>query len=116
MGVDLKLLPLIGADYWAAHDMIEIERRRELWPAIEALPQANIPKPLSCFLARSEGGDHCYGEAETTPYGDRMKYTTAGDLLTLKDLPAVNDHWRNKAVWAYLAQMPAQWPIVLYWH
>ncbi len=45
-----------------------------------------------------------------------MTYATAGDLLKLSEHSAVLDNWQNKAVWAYLANMPATWPIVLYWH
>lgn len=116
MGVDLTLMPLLSKDYWAAHDMLRLERERDLWDPIAKLPQAPIPKPLSCHQARNkETGDTCYGDAENTPYGDRMTYTTVADLLMLNDHEGVQDHWRNKAVWAYLAQMPGDWKIVLYW-
>lgn len=116
MGVDLTLLPLLSKDFWAAHTQLNVERRRELWPLIEALPQADIPKPVSCYFARGEDGESCYGDAEVTPYGDKMKYTTAGDLASLKDAEPVADNWLNKSTWAYLALMPKDWPIVLYWH
>jgi hypothetical protein len=115
MGVDLTLMPLLSPDFWVAHDLIRVERRPELWSHIEALPQQEIPKPVGCYVARSEDGETCYGDLEDTPYGDKMKWTTAGDLLTLKDHAAVQDNWMNRAVWAYLAAMPPEWPIVLYW-
>ncbi len=115
MGVDLTLLPLISKDYWAAHDMINLERRSELWPLIEALPQKDIPQALSCFLARGSDGESKYGQETRTPYGMPMRYTTVGDLLALRDSGPVQNAWRNKAAWAYLAEMPPDWPIVLYW-
>lgn len=116
MGVDLKLLPLLTPDFWAAHDILRLERRSELWPAIQALPQLDIPKPLSCYEARTPEGEPCYGPVETDPYGNRMKWVTAGALLTLKDHESIRDDWQNRAVWAYLANIPEDWPIVLYWH
>lgn len=116
MGVDLTLMPLLSKDTWCSHDLIRLNRRRELWDPVAALPQWPIPKALSCHQARDpKTGETCYGDAETTPYGDRMTYTTAGDLFTLGDHEGVQDNWQNKAVWAYLANMPPDWPIVLYW-
>jgi len=116
MGVDLTLLPLIGRDFWAAHDILRLERRSELWSDVEKLPQKPIPQALSCHKAVSPTtGDPCYGDTETTPYGTRITYTTAADLMTLKDNEAVQDNWQNRAIWAYLAQMPGDWPICLYW-
>lgn len=116
MGVDLKLLPLLSKSYWTAHDMLGLERRRELWPEIDKIPQRDIPGPVNCFLARGADGDPCYGSVEESPYGERLKFTTAGDLLALKDHDAVQDNFLNRAVWKYLAEMPPDWPIILYWH
>lgn len=53
MGVDLTLMPLLSPDFWAAHDLIRLERRRELWDPIAVLPQLPIPKPLGCYVARN---------------------------------------------------------------
>jgi hypothetical protein len=116
MGVDLTLLPLMSPDFWCSHDVIEVERRRELWPEIEKLEQHHAPGPLRCFLARDKDGETCYGNVKKTPYGDRLMWTTPRRLLTLKDHEAVQDNWRNRAVWSYLASMPPEWPVVLYWH
>lgn len=116
MGVDLTLMPLLSPDFWCAHDLLRLERRGELWPAIDGLPQKEIPKPIGCYVATSKDGETAYGDRDETPYGDKMKWTTAADLLTLKDHEAVQDNWMNRAVWSYLAAMPPTWPIVLYWH
>src|SRR5258708_16908330 len=114
MVLDLTLMPLLRRDFWTAHDLIRLERRRELWSAIEALPQQDIPEPVWSHMGGAENGETCYGAAETTPYGDKMKWTTAAALLTLKDHAAVQDNWMNRAVWAYLAAMPPESPIALY--
>lgn len=117
MGVDLTLMPMLSEHSLdAAHDLIQLERRRELWDPIVALPQKPIPKPLACYVARGPTGDPAYGDEFETPYGEPITYTTAADLLTLKDHEGVQDNWQNRAVWAYLAQMPATYPIALWWH
>ena len=117
MGVDLLLLPLIHESIWVSLDLIRIERSYELWDDINALSQSPIPKALSCYVTRDKkmGGTY-YGDVEETPYGQRLQYATAGDLMTLSKHSAVQNNWRNRAVWAYLAAMPAGWPIVLFWH
>lgn len=116
MGVDLTFLPLLNKDFWAAHTMLDVERRSALWPAIEALKSIDVPKPVSCFLAYGEDGEKRYGDIETDPYGDRLKWVTAGQLLTLADREEVQDNWKNRAAWAYMAQMHPDWQIILYWH
>ncbi len=115
MGVDLTLVPLIGPNFWASHEMIQVERRRELWREIDELEQIDIPEPLACFFAQGKE-DLEYGMRVESPYGERLKFTTATQLMTLSKHEAVQDNWRNRAVWAFLAKMPSDWPIVLYWH
>ncbi|MBZ6078897.1 hypothetical protein [Microvirga puerhi] len=116
MGVDLKLLPLLSPGTWAAHDGIGLERRDEFWPKIEALEQAEIPEPLRCYHARTSDDAEGYGRLEKTPFGTRLTWTTAARLMTLASEHEVKDNWKNRAAWAYLAQMPPEHPIVLYWH
>ncbi len=120
MGVDLRLLPLLGPEAWVSHSMLDLERRRALWPAVEALSSQEIPEPLSCYLNRvpdgSYQGEPCYGYIEKDPYGNRLRWTTAKELLKLSNHESVQDNYLNRAVWAYLAQIPPDWKIVLYWH
>ena len=117
MGVDLRLLPLLGKDFWCAHEIWAVGRNRDLWELIDKLPQQPIPKAIGCFLARHPfDGETSYGDVEQSPYGDRLQYTTAGDLAKLRDYHEVRDDWKNRSVWAALAEIPADWPIVLYWY
>ena len=116
MGVDLTLLPLFSPRTWFSHDLIRLERRRDLWPQIVELRQHEIPEKLGCYLAHDAQGETCYGDIDQDCYGDTLKWTTPSELLKLKDHHEVKDNWQNQAVWAYLAHMPPDWPIVLYWH
>lgn len=116
MGIDLRLMPLMTPGFWIAHGHIEIEQRSSLWPAIENLPAREIPTPLKCYLATGKGGKTCYGKIENDPFGNRLKWTKAADLFSLKKHKAIQDNWLNRAAWSYLDQMPSSYPIVLYWH
>jgi hypothetical protein len=116
MGVDLKLLPLLAHDFWCSHIILGVNGRRELWPKIEALSTQPVPKPLICYEARGKDGDPCYGEVTEDCYGNSLTWLTPTELLTLRDAREVRDNWHNRALWAYLAEMPKDWPIVLYWH
>lgn len=116
MGVDLTLAPLMAPGFWCSHDKIEVGMTFELQEAISELELIDIPEPLVCYFARNEDGDPCYGPVLKTPYDERMKFTTVSELLKVKDHKHVKDNWPTAAVWAYLAEMPLDWPIVLYWH
>lgn len=116
MGVELTLMPLWQPSSDLAFDMIGLGKDYELFEAIDGLPKTEIEKPVWGYRALSPDGNSTYGQMETDPYGKRLTTVTSTDLLSLKDKPFIGDFWRVKAAWAYLAQMPADWPIVLYWH
>lgn len=116
MSVSLTLLPILGKDMWVAHTSFRLEDRSELWPIVSELPTAHAPNGLTCHFARRPSGDHCYGHILSDPYGGPLQWVSAGALVSLADHPAVKDVWKNRAAWAYLEQMPADWPVVLYWH
>lgn len=115
MGVDLTLMPLIGKDYWAAHTQIDLGRDRDLLDKLMKLPTKEIPQPISCYKAH-DGQNTIYGDVDKSPYGERLTYVLAADLKKYADCKEVQDGWENRAAWAYLAHMPDDWPIVLYWH
>lgn len=115
MSVDLTLMPLLSRDSFCAHQMVAVERRPELWPEIEKLPHEKMQAALACYVSVLPDGERGYGNATETPYGDPITFTTAGDLLSLKNHKAVQDCWQNRAAWAWLAHYPKDWPIVLWW-
>ena len=117
MGVDLRLLPLLGQDYWVSHDMLSFERRYKLWDAIRKIESHQIPQPLHCYLAQSADGEGpSYGDVSLDPYGDHLRWVHAGDLAGLRQLECASDDWKNRAVFAYLDEMPKSHKIVLWWY
>lgn len=85
---------------------LNLERRRELWPEINGKP---LGKKVSGYFKDN------YGEITEDCYGGKITYLEAGELLELKNHESVRDNFTNRAIWAYLAELPADHKIILYW-
>ncbi len=117
MGIDLTLLPFSYET--SSHSVLQLMHRRELWCPIEDIELEHgihVPDGFMSYLGRNEDGETTFGETLTTPYGERMKYLTAGQLLPLRNHPAAQDNDVNRAVWAYLAELDPTTKVALYWH
>ena len=90
--------------------------RRDLDEQLEGLPSRDVPRHFTCRLARSEDGEHTiYGEVSEDEYGHPLRWVRAGDLAALGQHPQAPVSPRNRATFAYLAALPAGWPVVLFW-
>ena len=122
MGLDLSLLPF-DADHEGlafSHTVLDCERRRVLFDQILAIEKAHgrdVPERFTSYLSRDDKyEDTHYGVTKDTPYGEPLKYVTAGQLVPLESRPEVED-CKNRAVWAYLGALDdPQTKIALYWH
>lgn len=56
-----------------------------------------------------------YGKTIKDPYGSDVKYITVRDLLPFRDCDGVMDNHQNRAVWAYLNELPKDTKIALFW-
>lgn len=140
MGLDLTLIPL----YWGNHrnepdpvlsdslmsqalgvteeyrgylgcGEIRLERRSELFAEIQRLGQP-MDAPVWCHHARRPDGEKEYGLLAKDPYGDPLAMVRVRDLLPLAEHDEVQDAFLNRAAWAWLAAMPPDAPLVLYWN
>lgn len=123
MGVDLRLLIVDGdcassESRWGySHSMLEVQRRRDLWPEISRLKSHELTITLYCYMSRDHRGEHCYGElGATDPYGSKFMYVLAGELSNLSKNENVKDSAFNRGIWAMLAEIDPNTKIVLYWH
>jgi hypothetical protein len=122
MGVDLRLFPYYGTgghvDF--SHDVLDVERRRELWTPIGEIEKEHgrdVPENFTTFCGRSDYyDDTCYGVTKDTPYGTPLKYVLAVHLKPLSNHPAVTDNYKNRAVWAFIRECPDDLKIALYWY
>ena len=116
MGVDLALLPALDRGCTAAHDIINLERRSDFWASVHDLDSVLLADGVYCYLARAnDGDDRGYGLALYDDNDLPLLYVTARDMLSLAEHEGVTDNWRNRAAWAYLACLPPDWPVVLFW-
>lgn len=116
MGVDLTLMPesfnLGGQPY--SHHLIEMNRDRVLWSAIETAGIERSVGSVICFKGPREDGEHTYGEATENPYGTPITYVQAGELADLLSKHKV--YGANVWIHAALRSMPRALPVYLYWH
>lgn len=122
MGVDLRLLPFYSQTTGIAfsQDVLDLERRRELWGVIEPIESEfgrDVPTDFNSYCGEKEGVEEpTYGLTLTTPYSENLKYLHAVHLKPLRQHPAVQDNWKNRAIWAFIEELPDDLPIALYWH
>ena len=121
MGLDLRLLPFDAdiEELSFSHTILDCLRRGELFDEILKIEEEHglaVPDRFASFVGHGKDGEPCYGVTVTTPYGEPLLYTTAASLLTLKDREGVTDNYQNRAIWAYLAELPPATKVALYWH
>lgn len=120
MGIDLKLLPF-DAESMAvsfSHSVINVTRSRQLFEEISKIPAHPVPDNFSSFLGKpcdGDCGERHYGKTVEDPYGGRVSWLYAIELIQFDDHPHVKEDWRNRAVWAYLKALPAETKVALYW-
>jgi hypothetical protein len=87
---------------------LKLEKDYQLWDAIKSLKSNNLPVPLEW-----DNHDDGYVEMEEDYYGEPIKFVKAEQfkLIDTKDL----SEW-NKAVFAFLTNIPGSTWVVLYWH
>ena len=100
-----------------------------MWDAIRLLPREALTTPLSTPLGVFEADENTSAEDAVSAQADwdirkmsRDEYdaplchVSCGDLLTLRFHEGVQDNPENRAAWAYLAELPPNARIVLYWY
>ncbi len=122
MGVDLDLLPFDcdQGNFAFSHTLLNCCRRRELWETLSAMENQRgrkVPSGFTSFRSRDNKYEEPhYGTTIDTPYGTPLKFLLVEDLLLLVNHEAVQDNAKNRAIWAYLAQLPPETKVALYWH
>jgi hypothetical protein len=119
MGVDLRLLPQYSQNADFAHDILECDRDYYMFDIISEAEKQNgrqVPRNgINTFTARGKNDEMCYGKTIETPYGGEMNSVQARKLKKVLANYKTNS-WRNKAVIAFLNEIPDELEIWLYWH
>lgn len=120
MGLDLRILPVydIGADF--STDVISFDRDYILFDKIARMSKKyGIEignKGIHCFLSTDGKCDKPhYGKTAEDPYGDKLRYLTAR-LLKIAMFDYRTESPKNKAVMAFIRELPDDLEVYLYWH
>ena len=81
-----------------------------LGPVIQNARAIVFPRPLPSGVVLERLSGHGYERTDKDAFDDRLTSAVAGELL--KASP--ENPW-NKAVWSFLAAVPAETEVVLYW-
>lgn len=123
MGLNLKLLPSyeikVGEEF--SVDVLTMERDDKLFQLIsdiENLKGIQVTEGgINSYVGLDEDGpweEYCYSKTELTAYGGPMKSLLASELQELFTTYQTNIY-RNKAVFAYIKELPKELPVYLYW-
>lgn len=113
MGLDLTLLPFDSERF--SHTVLTCERSIDLFEEIGKLQAVRVPTEFNTFVAQDdEHGDH-YGNTQDTPYGEPLTFVLVEQLLPFSKYEEVTDNFKNRAIWAYLKQLPRDTKVALYW-
>lgn len=118
MGMDLRLLPQYGQNVDFSHDILECDRDDKMFDIIRNAEKQNgrlVPRNGIYSFSSTDGNNTCYGKTIKTSYGEEMNSVQVRELQkVLMDFKT--DSWRNKAIIAFLNELPDELEIWLYWH
>jgi hypothetical protein len=123
MGLDLQLLPNDSdspdrVPY--SHTVLNCTRREDLFDAISKIEEEHgeeVPEYFPTYVCRNdeEYEETHYGNTQETPYGDKLLLVKVKHIKRLASHQGVIDNWKNRAIWAYLEQMPDTLDVALMW-
>lgn len=122
MGLDLTLIPVEheAGGKGRGHTLLNLTHREDLFGEIgcnEKQEGGPVPQRFMTNVSRDDRyEEQHYGDTQRTPYGEALRTVTAESLLSHKHHRGVADNPRNRAAWAYLAELPPETEVALYWH
>jgi hypothetical protein len=124
MGLDLAFLvvdgdPTRGDTTVFAHTTLDSRPGRQANEAlfrVEKDSGRDVPELFFTYLSR-ENGHPCYGNTQTTPYGEKLRMVRARELLlALSKVSLVVESPRLLGAVAYMKALPGDTWVALYWH
>ena len=116
MSVDLRLLIFDhdeGERLSFSHTQMELGADYDLHDKIKSLPSMPVPKGFTSYSGKASDGETGYGETQEDCYGERVKWILSDDLLKIDVSDCAP---KVKAAWAYIACLPPETKIALFWH
>jgi hypothetical protein len=125
MSVRLTLLPF-GPGQGFCHTLLgPVEPVAALVEAVKSIEETHgrdVPLHFNTYLCEDddEHGPH-YGNMQENADGSRLKHVSVSEILPLYlrlGVPSgvFGSSWNAEAAWSYLACLPNNWRVALYWH
>ncbi len=113
MGLQLRLLPIEGIkeEIKGSGNFLNCEKDKVLFEQIEQINASTVPSDFQAYHDTEEG--FVYGSLTKDAYGTELNYVFVKELLKFKPN---SESQTNKAIWAYLKQLPPEGKIALYWN
>lgn len=113
MSVFLRLIPFgrENDSLTFSHNFFNCDKDYYLFEQLKQISTFPVPPNFESFFDNENGYD--YGVITKTPYDEALTYALVKDLLECKPH---SEAQTNKAIWAYLKQLPPQTKVALYWH
>lgn len=110
MGIDLTLLPFdCDHEYLSfSHNVLQLPRDYNLFDKIRATTQNEVPEGFTSYVSRDDAYEEThYGKTTEDPYGEKVRYTTAGELKKCGIYGPSG---------AYVNELPDENKVALFWH
>lgn len=117
LGTYLALLPFESGSEGRAfsYSVLECIQRSDLFERIRELIAVPVPRSFDTYFSRRGGKSSLHGNTQTDRNGEPLTRVRALQLLPFASHESVGNSSRNKAIWAYLAQLPPKTWVALYW-
>ncbi len=119
MGIDLNLLPFSGPYERSSFSktVLSCARFQELFDEVKKLKAREVPETFDSYMGNSlTCEEHHFGDTQVDPNGDQVMCVQVKQLLQFSQHELVRDIPINRAIWAYLAELPPNTWVALYWH
>ena len=122
MGMDLQILPLYNQRCDFSHDLLGFHRDYDIFNEIEEIEKELgieiSDEGINTYVSRNEEEyeDSHYGKTLNTPYGNKLKYVLAEHLKKAINPFYEKSSWKNKAIIAFVNELPDDLPVYLYWN
>ncbi len=113
MSLHLTLLPIGGTNelITSGNNFLTCERDNYLFEQIDQITASTVPPDFKGFYS-TEDCHYVYGSITKDGFDTELTFVLVKELVKLK--PHMQSQ-TNKAIWAYLKQLPPERKIALYW-
>lgn len=120
MGIDLMLLPyLVQKDHYVSYSILSMSRQTAFFEVLDSYAMVKgreIEEQFYSYQPDEKTAEDTMGETSVDKYDTPLKTITPAEFLEAVTLFGDELYPLNKAILAYVQNLPDDWRIALYWH